>query len=149
GVMGVFEGKSPTAKEGSSAAISMLRQSPIILVANHANMARSAEANVKELQMIEKDGQLVDVIANQIGSEGHFQLVKTAIGQECQIPVIGYLKREMDLEIPERSLGLIPSIERGDLDSFFDKLGELMLDTVDLDKLLEISEAPPLANEWR
>ena len=149
GVMGLFDGKSPETNEGSTAEISMLTQSPIILVVNCASMARSAAAIVKGFQLFEAGVHIVGVIANQVGSEGHFQLVKTAIEQECQIPVIGYLKREMDLEIPERSLGLIPSIERGDLDSFFDKLGELMLDSVDLDKLLEISEAPPLANERR
>ena len=72
------------------------------------------------------------MIANQVGSEGHFKIVKTAIEQECGIPVLGYLKREHDIAIPERHLGLIPSIERGELNPFFEKLGELSLETVDV-----------------
>src|SRR5699024_12075505 len=110
--MGMYEGKRPETNEGSTAEISMLTQSPSILVVNCASMARSAAAIVKGFQLFEAGVHIVGVIANQVGSEGHFQLVKTAIEQECQIPVIGYLKREMDLEIPERSLGLIPSIEQ-------------------------------------
>ena len=62
--------------------------------------------------------------------------MKTAIEQECDVPVIGYLKREHDIDIPERHLGLIPSIERGELDPFFDKLGDLVLETIDIDHLL-------------
>src|SRR5699024_100009 len=149
GVMGLFDGKSPETNEGSTAEISMLTQSPIILVVNCASMARSAAAIVKGFQLFERIGHIVCVIVNEDGSESHIRLVKTDIELGCRIPVIGYLIREMDIEIPERSLGLIPSIELGDLDSFFDKLGELMHDNVDLDKLLEISEDLPLVNDWR
>src|SRR5699024_1049523 len=55
GVMGLFDGKSPETNEGSTAEISMLTQSPIILVVNCASMARSAAAIVKGFQLFEKD----------------------------------------------------------------------------------------------
>lgn len=144
GVMGFFDGKNPETNEGSTAEISMITESPVLLVVNCASMARSAAAIVKGFQMLADGPNIVGVIANKVGSEGHFKLVKTAIEQECQIPVIGYLKRELDIEIPERHLGLIPSIERGELDPFFDKLGELVLETVDIEQLLILSQAGPL-----
>jgi cobyrinic acid a,c-diamide synthase len=144
GVMGFFDGKDPRTNEGSTAEISMITKSPVLLVVNCASMARSAAAIVKGFQCFADGPNIVGVIANRVGSEGHFHLVKTAIEQECGIPVIGYLKRETDVEIPERHLGLVPSIERGELDSFFDHLGDLVLETVDIDKLMELSEA----KEW-
>ncbi|MCM3654546.1 cobyrinate a,c-diamide synthase [Metabacillus litoralis] len=144
GVMGFFDGKNPKTNEGSTAEISMITESPVLLVVNCASMARSAAAIVKGFQLFADGPNIVGVIANKVGSEGHFNLVKTAIEQECQIPVIGYLKRELDIEIPERHLGLIPSIERGELDPFFDKLGELVLETVDIEQLLTLSQAGPL-----
>lgn len=144
GVMGFFDGKNPKTNEGSTAEISMITESPVLLVVNCASMARSAAAIVKGFQLFADGPNIVGVIANKVGSEGHFNLVKTAIEQECQIPVIGYLKRELDIEIPERHLGLIPSIERGELDPFFDKLGELVLETVDIEQLLTLSQADPL-----
>jgi cobyrinic acid a,c-diamide synthase len=147
GVMGFYDGKDPKTNGGSTAEISMITESPVILVVNCASMARSAAAIVKGFQMFAEGTNIVGVIANKVGSEGHFKLVKTAIEQECQIPVIGYLKRDLDIEIPERHLGLIPSIERGELDPFFDKLGELVLETVDIDKLLSLSQANPLKNK--
>ncbi|MFD1204658.1 cobyrinate a,c-diamide synthase [Sporosarcina contaminans] len=145
GVMGFFDGKDPKNDIGSTADISVITKSPVLLVVDCASMARSAAAIVKGFQTLSSKPDIVGVIANKVGSEGHFNIVKTAIEQECGIPVIGYLKRENEIEIPERSLGLIPSIERGELDQFFERLGELVSNTVDLDKLLEISTVEPLS----
>ncbi|TXC85997.1 cobyrinate a,c-diamide synthase [Metabacillus litoralis] len=149
GVMGFFDGKNPKNNEGSTADISMITQSPVLLVVNCASMARSAAAIVKGFQLLAEGPNIIGVIANRVGSEGHYKIVKTAIEQECGIPVVGYMKRELDIEIPERHLGLIPSIERGELDPFFDKLGELVLETIDLDKLLALAVAPDLPEESR
>ncbi|KGR77146.1 cobyrinate a,c-diamide synthase [Ureibacillus manganicus] len=144
GVMGFFDGKSPETNEGSTAEISMLTKSPVLLVVNCESMARSAAAIVKGFQLFSEGPNIVGVIANKVGSEGHFQLIKKAIEQECNVPVIGYLKREQDIEIPERQLGLISSIERGELDSLFDRLGELVHKTIDIEKLFELATAEPL-----
>ena len=144
GVMGFFDGKNPETNEGSTAEISMITKSPVLLVVNCESMARSAAAIVKGFQCFAEGPNIVGVIANKVGSEGHFQLVKKAIEQECQIPVIGYLKRELDIEIPERHLGLIPSMERGELDPFFDQLGTLVTETIDIDQLLQLAVAEPL-----
>ena len=144
GVMGFFDGKSPESDVGSTAEISSMTKSPVLLVVDCASMARSAAAVVKGFQVFGEETYIAGVIANRVGSEGHYQLVKTAIEQECGIPVVGYVKSELDIEIPERQLGLVPSVERGDMDSFFDRLGDLLSETVDLDQLLKISIAEPL-----
>jgi cobyrinic acid a,c-diamide synthase len=147
GVMGLFDGKNPTNNQGSTAEIAMLTESPILLVVNCSAMARSAAAIVKGFQYFAEGPNIVGVIANKVGSEGHFQLVKKAIEQECGIPVVGYLQKELGIEIPERHLGLIPSIERGELDPFFDQLGELVSQTVNVDQLFELAQASPIEVE--
>jgi cobyrinic acid a,c-diamide synthase len=139
GVMGFYDGKDPKSNKGSTADISVITKSPVILVVNCASMARSAAAIVKGFQCFSEGINIVGVIVNRVGSENHFNLVKTAIELECGVPVIGYLKRELDIEIPERHLGLVPSIERGELDSFFDRLGDFVLETVDIEKMLDLS----------
>ncbi|MFC4322235.1 cobyrinate a,c-diamide synthase [Litchfieldia salsa] len=144
GVMGFFDGKNPETNEGSTAEISEITQSPVLLIVNCESMARSAAAIAKGFQTFSEGPNIVAVIANKVGSEGHFQLVKKAIEKECHVPVIGYLKRELDIEIPERHLGLIPSLERGELDPFFDKLGDLILETVDVERLFELAVSEPL-----
>ncbi|EON71994.1 cobyrinate a,c-diamide synthase [Lysinibacillus sphaericus] len=144
GVMGFYDGKSPLSDAGSAADVSVITESPVILIVNCASMARSVAAVVKGFQMLSDKPNIVGVIANQVGSVGHYEIAKAAIEQECGIPVIGYLKREAGIDIPSRHLGLIPAIERGELASFFDKLGALMAETIDLETLLELTKAPVL-----
>lgn len=147
GVMGFFDGKDPTNNTGTTAEISVITKSPVVLIVNCASMARSAAAIVKGFQAFAEETNIVAVIANRVGSDGHYKLVKVAIEQECGIPVVGYLKRDDELTIPERHLGLIPSVERGELDHFFEKLTDLVLETVDVDRLFQLAVAPQLEIE--
>lgn len=147
GVAGLFDGKNPRTNEGSTAEISMITKSPIILTLNCQSTARSAAAVVKGFQTFAQGVNIVGVIANKVGSVGHFELIREAVEQECQIPVIGYLQRNDQLSIPERHLGLIPSIERGELNSLFDSLAEKIKAGIDLDRLLDLAVAEPLAAE--
>lgn len=144
GVMGFFDGKNPLENTGSTAEISMITESPVLLIVNCASMARSAAAIVKGFQTLASGPNIVGVIANKVGSEGHFEIVKAAIEQECHVPVIGFLKAEQDIDIPSRHLGLIPAIERGELNPFFMKLGTLISGTVDIDRLYELAAAPEI-----
>ncbi len=149
GVMGMYDGKDPTNDKGSTAEISILTQSPVLLVIGAQSMARSAAAIVKGFQMLNREARIVGVIANKVGSEGHFKIVKTAIEQECGVPVVGYLKRESDLEIPERHLGLVPSVERGELAPLFERLADLIAETVDVARIWELAQAEELVVEPR
>lgn len=144
GVMGFFDGKSPLENKGSASGISDITESPVLLIVNCASMARSAAAIVKGFQTFHEPSRIVGVIANQVGSESHFNIVKEAIEKECQIPVIGYMLKNDALHLPSRHLGLIPAIERGELDSYFDMLAEEIEKTIDLDKLLEVANTTTL-----
>ncbi|MGM0836394.1 MAG: cobyrinate a,c-diamide synthase [Bacillota bacterium] len=147
GVMGFYDGKNPKTNEGSTAEISIITASPVLLVVDCSSMARSAAAIVMGFQSLSADVNIVGVVANKVGGKGHFQLIKEAVEQECNIPVIGYLNREMDISMPERHLGLIPTIERGDLDELFERLGELVEETIDIDLLYQLAKTTTLEVE--
>jgi cobyrinic acid a,c-diamide synthase len=144
GVMGFYDGKDPRSDKGSTAEISIITGSPVVLIVDCSGMARSAAAMVKGYQTLSENVNIVGIIANKVGGQGHFQLIKDAVEQECHIPVIGYMSRETEIEMPERHLGLVPSIERGDLDNFFDKLGELAAKTIDLELLYKLAQGTEL-----
>lgn len=140
GVMGFYDGKSATSNKGSTAEISRLLDCPTILVVDCSKMARSAAAIVKGYQLLDPRVNIVGIIANKVGSKGHFQIIKDAVEQECDIPVCGYLLKEDQIDMPERHLGLVPSIERGDLNTLFQMLGRLVEETIEVDKLLQLSK---------
>ena len=136
GVMGMFDGKDALSNEGSTAAIAALTDSPVLLVVDCSGMARSAAAVVKGFQSFDPGVRICGVIANRVGSEGHYELVRGAIEQECGIPTFGYLEQDERLVLPERHLGLVPSIERGELRPFFELLAERVESGFQLDALL-------------
>lgn len=140
GVMGFYDGKDPKSNRGSTAEIGMLLDAPVMLVVDIKAMARSAAAIVKGFQLLEPAVNIVGVIANRAGSANHFQLVKTAIEQECGVPVIGYLPHDPAMTAPERHLGLVPAVERGEMQPWLDLLAEKVAATVDLDQLLALTE---------
>lgn len=135
GVMGMFDGKDPSSNAGSTAEIAALTDAPVLLVVDCGGMARSAAAIVRGFQTFSSEARLCGVIANRVGSGGHYALIKQAVEQSCGVPVFGYLERDERLEMPERHLGLVPSIERGELQPFFDRLAETVERCIDLDAL--------------
>ncbi|CAG7633950.1 cobyrinate a,c-diamide synthase [Paenibacillus allorhizosphaerae] len=139
GVMGFYDGKDPLSNAGSTAEISLLLRSPVLLVVNCQSMARSAAAVVKGFQLLDPRVWIAAIFANKVGSEGHYRIVKEAIEQACGIPVIGYLTRDDELTVPERHLGLVPSIERGELGGLFERLASRIEQATDLDRLLELA----------
>lgn len=146
GVMGLYDGKNPLSNEGSTAHIAALLDCPIILVVNVQSMARSAAAVVMGFQKLDDGARIAGVIVNKCGSEGHYRIVKSAIEQECGIPVVGWLGRNEELNIPERHLGLIPAIERGELNPLFELAAQQVEATVDLNLILSYAnDAPALA----
>lgn len=144
GVMGMFDGRDPTSNVGSTAEIAMLLEAPVILVVNCAGTARSAAAIVKGFQLLDPAVRVAGVIANRVSGERHAGLIRQAVEQECGIPVVGWLPKESGIEVPERHLGLVPSVERGELQPLFDKLGELAESHIDLDRLWQLAEGPRL-----
>ncbi|MGR6546231.1 cobyrinate a,c-diamide synthase [Paenibacillus tundrae] len=148
GVMGLYDGKDPLSNTGSTAEIAMVTQTPVILVVDVRSMARSAAAIVLGFQQLEPELNIAGVIVNRCGSAGHYQIVKKAIEQMCDIPVVGWLKREDDMSIPERHLGLVPAIERGELDPLFQRAADALREGADLDLILRIAgAAPPLESK--
>jgi cobyrinic acid a,c-diamide synthase len=146
GVMGLYDGKSPLENTGSTAELAELLDAPVLLVVDASAMARSTAAVVLGFQQFHRGVRIAGVIANRVGGEAHFQLVRAAVEQACRVPVIGYLTAQSRLAMPERHLGLFPALERGDLGPLFGQLADAVLQTVDLAGVQAIAEAaPPLA----
>ena len=143
GVMGLFDGHRASGGAGSTAHVARVTGSPVILILNVAKTGQSAAAMALGFASYDPRVKIAGVILNQVGSPSHLSTVKTAIEENCRIPVIGSLPKNADLTLPERHLGLVPAVERGDASGFLDTLGDLIESHVDLDTLLELAEKAP------
>lgn len=120
GVMGLFDGASGINDTGSPAQVAKLLECPVVLVIDVQSMARSAAAVVLGFQKMDPQVKIAGVILNRVGSDRHLQLVSEAIAAYCDVPVIGFVRKQANLALPSRHLGLVPTAEGGEL---FDRIG--------------------------
>ena len=148
GVMGLYDGYSGKDDTGSSAHVARVLEAPVLLVLDASAMARSAAAIVWGMRDFDPRVHLAGVLLNRVGSEGHARMVREAIEAEVGVPVLGYLKREDALNLPERHLGLIPTMEPGCWRAWLSAVREGVTATVDLEQVLALARsAPPLHME--
>ena len=145
GVMGLCDGHSSTSDIGSTAEVAKLLNAPVILVIDAGAMARSAAAVVLGFQQLDPQVNIVGVIANRVGGEGHANLLREAIEPATGIPLLGYLTNNPDITLPERHLGLVPTSERTVDPTHLANLAQHFRATCQSERILELAhQAPPL-----
>jgi cobyrinic acid a,c-diamide synthase len=147
GVMGMFDGYSGKDDTGSSAHVARILDAPVLLVLDASAMARTAAAIVKGMRDFDPRVRLAGVILNRVGGAGHARMIQDAVEAEVGVPIVGYLKREDTLNLPERHLGLIPTLEPGRWRAWLDAACESITATVDLEKVLELARTAALLPE--
>jgi len=140
GVMGLYDGRSSLNEEGSTAELAKLLGAPVILVVDSRKGARSLAAMVAGYQGFDSELNLGGVILNGIGSDEHLKLCREAIEHYTGIKVLGYLPRRDSLSLPERHLGLIPTVEGSASQEFLKLLVAQCETTIDIPQVLRLSE---------
>jgi cobyrinic acid a,c-diamide synthase len=142
GVMGLFDGSSPTSRVGSTAEIAALLQAPIVLVIDASGMAASIGALIRGFRTYDPEVHIAGVLLNRLGGEGHYRYLLPAIAQEG-VEVLGYLPKEADLVIPERHLGLLPASEEDRVTPLLAQLTAMVQRHIDLERLLRLAQTAP------
>ncbi|TCO46524.1 cobyrinate a,c-diamide synthase [Actinocrispum wychmicini] len=151
GVMGMFDGRHPTADFGSTAHLAKLLRAPVLLVVDAWGQARSMAALVHGFRAFDPDVTLAGVIANRVGSTYHAEILAGACA-EVGLPLLGALRREDAMAVPSRHLGLVTAAEHGpEAVRVIDIMARLVAGGVDLDAVVKVAAtAAPLDTEpWR
>jgi cobyrinic acid a,c-diamide synthase len=140
GVMGLYDGRSATGDEGSTAELAKLLNAPVLLVLDSRKGARSLAAMAGGYRDFDPALRLEGVILNGIGSDRHCELCREAIEHYTGLPVVGYLPRREDLTLPERHLGLVPTVEGKVSREILNRIIAQCQATFDLPAILKIAE---------
>ncbi|WP_426293436.1 cobyrinate a,c-diamide synthase [Dyadobacter endophyticus] len=135
GVMGLFDGADKM--KGSSAEIAALLDMPVVLVINAQSMAYSAAPLIYGLKNFYPGIRVVGAIFNFVNTESHYRFLQDAC-VDAGVEALGYLPKNEALHIPSRHLGLHISVET-DYEEIIQRLAEIIPQTVNLDRLLEIT----------
>ena len=134
GVMGLFDGYSRM--EGSSARIAQLLDVPVLLVVNAKSCAYSVAPVIYGYKNFYKGIKIAGVVFNMVGSEHHFNILKDACA-DLDVPVLGYIPKNKDIEISSRHLGLSLDSEYL-VDGFIEGVASVVENNVDIDAILKI-----------
>ncbi len=110
GVMGLYDGRAHAGDHGSTAQVAALLSAPVILVVDASAQGRSVAALVHGFAVFGKQ-RLGGVVLNRVGSDRHEAILRDAL-DEVGVPVLGVLRRQPDVAVPSRHLGLVPAAER-------------------------------------
>ncbi|MCR4817569.1 MAG: cobyrinate a,c-diamide synthase [Fretibacterium sp.] len=141
GVMGLYDG----GRNGisSSAEIAKLLRLPVVLVIDARSMGESAAAVALGFREYDRSLDLRGVILNRVGSDSHRDIIAQALSR-VGIPLLGALKRDETLALPERHLGLTP-VEEAEDAGRVERVRIAVEAGIDIDALLAIARSvPPL-----
>ena len=123
----------------SNAALAILLNAPVILVIDARGMTRGIAPLILGYQTFEPKLNIAGVILNQLGGSRHESKLRTVIDHYTDVPVIGAVHRDKELEIVERHLGLVPSNEMDQAQQRIKSVGQHIADQVDLESLIQIA----------
>ena len=144
---GLYEGYDGDA--GSTAQIAKLLRTPVIFVVDARSITRSCAALVKGYMDFDPLVDFRGVILNKVGSERHAQKAIAEIERYAGVEVVGVIRRNEEMHLAMRHLGLVPVLEgRARHEGFperVDRIRQIVEEGLNLDRIMEIArEAEPL-----
>ena len=157
GVMGLFDGicsidgvdgVQSLNDYGSTAHIARLLDLPVVLVLDCSRLSSSIAAIAFGYANLDPRVKIIGVILNKVASDRHLELLKAALNS-INMSIMGVLRRNATIAIPDRHLGLIPSEEIPDINLIFSQLAHLAKTSFYWDKLLPLlcSSKSPVAKD--
>lgn len=140
GVMGLFDGYSGKEDIGSTASLAKTLDLPVILIVDGSGVSRSIAATVLGYSQFDKACKIAGVILNRLSGPQHYEILKEAIEFSTNIPCLGYVLKDKQIQLSSRHLGLIPACEIEDLADKLSQVGKMVEETIDIDLLLELSQ---------
>ncbi|NER20442.1 MAG: cobyrinate a,c-diamide synthase [Symploca sp. SIO1C2] len=137
GVMGLFDGASGTDDFASTAHIARLLHLPVLLVLDCSRLSRSVAAIAYGYQSFDPRVKLAGLVLNRVGSDRHLEFLQDAL-KPLQLPILGVMRRQDQITIPDRHLGLVPTAEISELDELIDRLAHLGDSCFDWEQLLPL-----------
>ncbi len=124
----------------STAHVAALLNLPILLVIDCSRLSGSVAAIAHGFRSFDKNLNFAGLVLNRVASDRHLELLTDAL-EPMDLPILGVLRRDEAVTIPDRHLGLIPAEELPNLHAAIDKLADLAAVAFDWEKLLPMLAA--------
>ncbi|MDX2239516.1 MAG: cobyrinate a,c-diamide synthase [Leptolyngbyaceae cyanobacterium bins.302] len=119
---------------GSTAHLARLLNLPVLLVVDCSRLSQSIAALVQGYCSFDPNLDIAGLVLNRVGSDRHLDLLQAAL-KPLNLPILGVLRRQDAITIPDRHLGLLPTAELPHLDALIKQLAHLAQECFDWEKL--------------
>ena len=144
GNRGLFDGMDAEGSH-STAQLAKLIGAPVVLVVDVTKVTRTAAALVLGCEVMDPKLNLAAVILNRVASPRHEAVIREAIAQTTDVPVLGAIPRAGKLDLPSRHLGLVAVCEHPRSEEMLERAAEMVERSVDVGALIKVAgEAPRL-----
>ena len=148
GVMGLFDGIRNLDADGdrlclndygSTAHVARILNLPVALVLDCSRLSSSIAAIAYGYSHLDPQVRIAGVILNKVASDRHLELLSKALAT-ISMPILGVFKRNENLTLGDRHLGLIPAGEVINLNHTLEQLAHVAQTSLNWDKLLPLIE---------
>ncbi len=143
GNKGLYDGVAVDGSD-SNAAVAKLTQSPVVLVIDSRGITRGVAPLLLGYQHFDPEVNIAGVIFNLTGGPRHEKKLRAITEAYTDIPVLGMVRKNSSMELDERHLGLMPSNEDQHASQKITDIAQMVSDSVDLRKLIEIANTAPV-----
>ena len=142
GTKGLHDGLAAEGSD-SNAALAKLLNAPVILILDTRGTIRGVAPLLLGYQQFDPAVNIAGVILNFVGGGRHAAKLTTVIERYTDIPILGCVQRNQDLELVERYLGLMPSNEDQFAQQKITHIADSVAEQINLDQILEIAGTAP------
>ncbi len=135
---GLFDGVDVFGSDSNAQLVKLLK-TPVILVIDTIGMTRGIAPLLLGYENFDPDISIAGVILNKTGGERHERKLRAAVEHYTDICVLGAVRRDDNLIVSERHLGLTTPGEKSNADPLIEILAERIEDSLDLAKILNIA----------
>jgi cobyrinic acid a,c-diamide synthase len=135
---GLYDGED-TSGTHSSAELSKLLQTPVLLIIPAVKVTRTAAAIALGLRMMDRDVDIAGVVLNRVATARQESVIRTAIEESTGLPVLGAIPRITGELLSSRHLGLVTPEEHAQSRKAIASAADIIANSVDLSRLQRIA----------
>lgn len=142
GNRGLFDGMDSEGSH-STAHLAKLVGAPVVLVVDVTKVTRTVAAQVLGCEVMDPKLNLAAVLLNRVASQRHEAVIREAIAETTDVPVLGAIPRTAKLDLPSRHLGLVTVAEHPRAEEMLERAADLVDVHVDVGGLIKLAQQAP------
>ncbi len=127
----------------SNAALAKLLKAPVVLILDTRGTIRGVAPLLLGYQQFDPEVNIAGVILNFVGGGRHAAKLRSVIERYTDIPILGMVQRNAELELVERYLGLMPNNEDRYAQQKISSIADTIAQQIDLEKIIHIANTAP------